>query len=93
MAEGVIAALNYGKGLEEIDKNIALLSSAVEKGDKFIKYARSESTSYDSWRIDVGNIMTGVMDWLSDRWKDKALIKQLEGLKIASFEEIEMRGK
>ncbi len=95
--DSIIFALKTGKGPEEIDTNINILSSAIEKSDKFYYYvfppSKSPSlfqTGYEfepSSIFKVGSIVTKIVKWLIDTWdnKNKELIKQLDGLKIKSF--------
>ena len=104
--EGTIFALKSGKGPEEIDANINILSSAIEKSNKFYYYiyppkVDNTNTHYSGYYpspktiINVGMIVAGIVDWLTKVWDDKneELIKQLNGLKIKDFSVLEIELK
>lgn len=93
--ETIVAALNAGKKIDEIDSNIPLLSSAIEKNNRFVTYVRSGTVVYDSWKKDVADIATEILTTVIGLWNGdkKALKEQLENLRVVSFEEIEMTSR
>jgi hypothetical protein len=96
--DSVIFVLKSDKGSEEIDNKINILSSAVDKSNRLVEFIYKNKPSELSSKKS-SEILPSIVGALEFIWKEyltgendrrKRLIKDLEGLKVVSFEELEI---
>jgi len=96
--DSVIFDLKSGKGIEEIDNKINLLSSAVDKSNRLVDFAYNKKPAELSAK-NAREILPSLVVALEFIWKEyltgendrrRKLITDLEGIKVVSFEELEI---